>query len=140
MKQPNRFQKRRKFCCGDIHCLSIITRNTSPKKLKLPITGKRSVICKRAAATKQETRVLRSLGLSRCGTVEVFPTASHIPEPEEYNKDLRYGFPDKVQIVLPCETYMASQCFPQSLSRPPCITHTLERKDRKRLPGRGEVG
>lgn len=83
------------------------------------------------------TRVFRSLGLSRYGTIEVFPAASHTPEPGIQQS---CGFLNKVQIILPCETYIASHCFPPSLSLPSHIIHTLERKERRCLPGRGEVG
>lgn len=51
--------------------------------------------------------------------MDASPAVSHTTEPE-HKKDLNYVFLFKVQILLPCEVYISSHCFPHISSLPTC--------------------
>lgn len=116
-----------------MHGLSIVTRNNNPKKLKLPIIKEQECYLQGSSSHQAGDRVFRSLGLSRSGTVDVF----HTLQSQEHNKDLSCGFLDKLQIIMPCETYMESPEFVTASSHCPHIG-----EEGKKVPawkGRGGV-
>lgn len=122
--------------CGNMHWFLIVTRNTNPKELKLPSIREQECYVQGAAATKQETEIFRSLGLSRSGTVDWFPAASQTPEP---------GIQPRSELWVPRQ---GSNCpatwdlhgitlYPPGLITASSHPHTLQGRMRK---GRGGVG
>lgn len=66
------------------------------------------------------------------------PAPSHTTEPE-HKKDLNRGSLFKVQIILPCEIYMSSHCFPH-ISSLPLHLHIGEKgKEVPTCKGRGGI-